>query len=128
MNQENSLKCTYCWEPFDQHYWSLPLNAEKSKMIGSFCTPECMLAYNRYINDTRSPIFDANQREQWLNFSRCVNPAPQPYEMKRWNPERGLVRDQWLPNVRSTLNQHDFEIASNEMSLTFNLVEKKKPK
>jgi len=107
------MLCDYCAEPlFDTaNVYSIPLsdpsNTQCTKWSGSFCSPQCRLSGNRHIEDTTRSTRDWDMRETWirqLDLSH-IDYAPDPWHLKRWNPENGMTRAQWLPESINVNNE-----------------------
>jgi hypothetical protein len=88
------------------------------------------MAFNRYINDPQCPSISYLEREHQMNtqMERRVFYAPPPMNLRRWNPENGLTRDEWLPIVRKDLTEKELEIVAIEMEYTFEMRLEKKNK
>lgn len=101
--------CSYCKEPHANFGW-LQLNGR-----GSFCTWECVLAQGLFLtwanNEQRARQHRDNVNAQ---AGRCVNPAPAPKYLARYNNTKGLRRTIWLPLCRGELSWAEANIALKE--------------
>ena len=120
---QNSLQgpyqCQYCKSPHAQwRRFGIPVcNASGTgiEYKGSFCTPECCAAHNKYLSKDAGTDQCAN-RHQLIEttYGRTVVPAPS----KRVLVLQDISRAQWLPKVRAELSAEEVQlIMEKEMPL-----------
>jgi hypothetical protein len=105
-----SFKCSYCLEPHAQlDRFQLLVLGDSIIGKGSFCTPECAAAWNRYKSRAHNNI-DAQHQLLVRRHGRAIYLAPPPSALREWPRER------WLPECRAMLaNEADREIAAREL-------------
>jgi len=116
---EGPFECGYCSGPYAQWgRFGIPVsNATMTgiEFAGSFCTPECCAAHNKYRSaDVGTDACVKRHQLIETTYGRTVVPAPP----KKVIMLQRVTRDQWLPRVRLGLRPEENRlIQEQEMPL-----------
>ena len=107
--------CNYCGERCAQRSRFQVWQSTGPK--GCFCTPECSLAFVSY----RCPNIPPPEKEAMIAAIKqhagraYILSAPPPNRLFRFDPQRGLTREQWLPMTRRLLEGDELLVAQKEL-------------
>ena len=91
--------CDYCQMYIFDAIYSIPLDIYFKKYDGTFCSPQCRLAANKYVeNPPHRSLRNWEMRERAireLDLPNVYKAAPHPRCIKPWNPN-GLSRESWV--------------------------------
>ncbi len=110
--------CNYCGEACAQlarfQVWVTQNKEWLGK--GSFCTPECSMAYVTHRCSNVEQVDIARMKMMIEKKARrLVNEAPPPSALFRYNKVNGLKREQWLCACRSGLDEQQGHVADREL-------------
>ena len=106
---EGHFQCSYCSEPHAdwRRFQLFFVNGIPSEKL-SFCTPECAVAYNKYMT-----VADDNQATRYKilqeTYQRRIDCAPNPVNIKLTR------RAEWLPCARFFLSEAEQKVAQKEL-------------